>query len=127
MLSDQNLLSILAQSQDATAVYDSANLHLRFANQAMFDFFGRGSEIIGQKLEDAIPELKSQPFLEILKNVWKTGVTYADTDTPATLVVDGDLKTTYFDFEYRAIKDASGKVISILHTATDVSASVLAR
>ncbi|RYG18842.1 MAG: PAS domain-containing protein, partial [Chitinophagaceae bacterium] len=47
-------------------------------------------------------------------------------DTPANIVVDGVLKTFYFDFIYRPIKNAQGDVFCLLHTATEVSDRIAA-
>jgi PAS domain S-box-containing protein len=59
--------------------------------------------------------------------VWNEGLTINGSDTAADLVINGELKTFYFDFEYRAVKDENGKVISILHTAIDVTERYLNR
>ena len=41
-------------------------------------------------------------------------------------MVNGVLKTSFFDFEYRAIRNDKGETVAILHTATDISSRVLA-
>lgn len=125
-LSDAELLTILALSKDATAVYDSAELHIRFVNRAMLDIWGKGSSVIGMRFEDALPEMEGQTFTELLKNVWQTGVTYEARDTRADIVVDGRLQTFYFDFIYRAMQNESGQTYAILHTATNVDARMAA-
>ena len=126
MLSDRDILDVLAQSEDATAIYDSADLHIRFVNEGMLNLWGKDSDVLGKTLENALPEIKGQPFTDLLKNVWQTGETYRATDTPATLIIGGAPKTSFFDFEFRAISDNSGKTIAILNTATDVSSRVAA-
>ncbi|HTK19713.1 MAG TPA: PAS domain-containing protein [Mucilaginibacter sp.] len=126
MLPDHDLLHILTQSKDATAVYDSADLHIRFANQVMMNLWGKGDSVLGKTLGDAVPEIVGQPFIDMLKKVWHTGETCTGVDTPATLVIDGVPKTSFFDFEYRAISNNKGETIAILHTATDVSSRVMA-
>ena len=120
-ISDKLLLDVLAQSKDATAIYDSEDLNIRFANDAMLSLWGKTRAVVGKTFEEAIPEIKGQPFTELLKNVWLTGETYIAKDAPADLVIDGLLTTSYFDFEYRAITDASGCTYCLLHTAADVT------
>lgn len=126
MLSDQHVLSILTQSKDATAIYDSPDLHIRFVNEAMLRIWGNGIDVLGKTFEEALPETADQPFAALLKNVWKTGESYVATETLATLVVDGRPRTSFFDFEYRAIPGPDGKTVAILHSATDVSSRVMA-
>lgn len=126
MLSDQLQLTILSQSSDAIAIYDSPELHIRFVSEAMLKIWGRDRSIVGKTLEEAIPEIAGQPFIDLLKQVWQNGITYTATDTQATLEIDGALKTSYFDFEYQPVKDDQGTTIAILHTASDVSGRVTA-
>lgn len=125
MTSDE-LLEVLSLSKHATAIYKNADIIIQSANDAMIAFWGKDRSIIGLSLEKAVPELKGQPFISLLKEVWHSGRTYHAKDTLSTLRVDGKLQDFYFDFEYRAILDESGKTRCILHTATDVTAQVKA-
>lgn len=118
---DDLLLKVLQTAHEATAVYISEDLHIRFANDAMLKIWGKDTSVIGKKLNDALPELEGQPFIEILQRVWRTGITYSVFDTPANLNIDGKLSTFYFDFEYRPIQDETGKTICIIHNTREVS------
>jgi len=126
MLSQAEILNILSKSKDATAIYDNADLHISFVNDAMLDIWGKDSSIEGKTLEQALPELNGQPFARLLKDVWQSGKTYRATDMPATLMINGQPKTSYFDFEYRAVLNSEGQTEAILHTATDVTSRVTA-
>ncbi|AMR30418.1 hypothetical protein A0256_02780 [Mucilaginibacter sp. PAMC 26640] len=119
--SSDELLQVLALSQNATAIYSTRDLIIQTANDAMLGLWGRGREAIGQPLQKAVPELEGQPFIAILQEVWDTGVIYTANDTPALLNLTGRLNTYYFDFVYRPIKNVAGNVYCILHTATDVT------
>lgn len=126
MLSDQELIQILTRSKDATAIYDTADLRISFVNDAMLAIWGKDNSIVGKTFEQALPETFEQPFTDLLKQVWQTAQPYTAIDTAATLQVDGQLKTSYFDFEYRPLVNEEGKTYAILHTATDVTSRVLA-
>lgn len=119
--SDQEVLSILSFSPNATAIYLTEELIIQSANKAMISFYGKDDSVIGMPLAEALPELKGQPFIDILVGVWRSGITYEAKDTVAELVVSGIRKTFYFDFIYQAIPDEQGLVRAILHTATDVT------
>jgi PAS domain S-box-containing protein len=121
------LLTILSQAKTATAIHSTDEMIIETANDAMIAVWGKDKSIIGKPIEDALPELKGQPFLGLLQSVLHTGQTIAGSDTMAELVVDGERKPFYFDFEYRAIKNDAGEVICVLHTATDVTARYLSR
>lgn len=120
-LSSDDLLDILFLSENATAIYTGENVVIQNANEMMLQFWGKNKSIIGMPLEDAVPVLKGQPFIAMLQNVWRTGNTVEGIDAPAELEIDGELRTSYFDFLYRAILNPDGTTRCILHTATDVT------
>jgi PAS domain S-box-containing protein len=127
LLSDKQLLEVLAFSTDATAIHVTEDAVIQYANDAMLAVWGKGKGVIGKSLEDALPELKGQPFINLFKQVWNEGLTIKGTETPADLMVDDKLQTFYFNFEYRAIKDANDKTYCILHMAKDVTDIVSGR
>jgi two-component system sensor histidine kinase VicK len=125
LLSNDQLLEVFNLTYTATAVHVGETAIIQVANDAMLRIWGKDRSIIGKSLEDALPELKGQPFIEMFRKVWLEGLVISGKDTAADIIIDGQLQTFYFDFEYRAIKDDEGKTICILHTAIDVSERVL--
>jgi len=121
LLNNEQLLQVLSSSNNAVAVHVAEDAIIQYASDRMIAIWGKDRSIIGKSLEQALPELKGQPFIDLFKKVWNEGVTISGTDTPAQLEVGGELHTYYFDFEYRAVKDGAGKTYCILHTATDVT------
>ncbi len=127
MFSSEKLLDILALTPLPTAIHTQEKMIIQSANDAMIAVWGKDRSVIGKGLLEALPELVGQPFIDLFVQVWRTGITYRNFDTPAVLEIDGKLQTTYFDFEYRALKDDAGKVYAILHTALDVTERYLNR
>jgi two-component system sensor histidine kinase VicK len=125
LLSSDQLLEVFNLTHTATAVHVGETAVIQAANDAMLRIWAKDRSIIGKSLEEALPELKGQPFIEMFRKVWLEGLVISGKDTAADLVIDGKLQTFYFDFEYRAIKNDAGKTICILHTAIDVSERVL--
>lgn len=121
LLSDSELVNILALSQNATAIYTSEDLIIQSANDAMLLFWNKGRDVIGEKLGEAVPELKDNPLLELLKNVWRNGIDYDAANIKTNIRVNGELQATYFDLNYKAITKPGGEVYCILHTARDVT------
>lgn len=119
--SSDELLQVLSLSQNATAIYSTRDFIIQTANDGMLGLLGKNRDIIGLPLEVGVPELKDQSFIAILQNVWDTGIIYTASDTPAQLNIKGRLQTFYFDFIYRPVKNETGKVYCILHTAADVT------
>lgn len=115
------LLDILLLSNDATAIYTGKDLRIEAINQGMLDILGKDKSVQGMPFEQAFSELNGQPFFQTLKDAYRTGQNYKAKDIPAELNIDGISGTYYFDFIYRPIKNDTGKVVCILHTATEVS------
>ncbi|MFD0766778.1 ATP-binding protein [Mucilaginibacter lutimaris] len=120
-LSSEELLDILSLSENATAIYTSEDIIIQSANDAMLRFWGKDKSVIGLPLLKAVPVLEGQQFIDMLKRVWLTGSTIEGVDAPAELDIDGEVRTSYYDFAYRAILNPDGSTRCILHTATDVT------
>lgn len=127
LLNKDQLILVLSQVKTATAIHIGEDAVIQMANQAMLDIWGKDRSVIGKGLEEALPELKGQPFANMFKRVWLEGITLSGAETAADLNVGGQIKTFYFDFEYRAIKGDLGQTICVLHTATDVTDRVINR
>lgn len=125
-LGNEALLQILKQSPNATAVYTEPGLIIKLANDKMLSLWGKDEQVIGMPLIEALPELKEQPFIELLEEVWTSGKPFEAEGMSATLEIAGVMTTSYFDFTYQPIKDGTGNVFCILNTATDVTERVKA-
>jgi PAS domain S-box-containing protein len=123
-LDEAQLLQILSLYANPIAIYTSDRIIIEMANDAMLAAWGRGKEVIGLPIGEALPEIGTQPFEEMLRQVWITGIDDVGEAILADLVVDGKLQRFYFDYAYRAIKDDQGQVYAIMHTAHDVTEMV---
>ncbi len=119
--------TLIKESDYAIALYTGEDQIIDVANSKMLNAWGKTDAVIGKKIHEAIPELEGQPFLQILKEVYKTGETYSATEDKALLERDGKLKTFYYDFSYKALKNQNGEVYAILNFAKDVTDLVLAK
>jgi PAS domain S-box-containing protein len=126
-LNNDSLLEVLCTSETPTAVYTGEEIRIELANAAMLKAWGKGPEVIGGTLAEALPEIENQPFVEMLQRVWLSGIDDIGQAIPAELIVDGKLQLYYFDYAYRAVKNSAGAVYAIYHTATDVTETVRGR
>ncbi len=118
----------LVESSDySTAIYKGEDLIIEFANDQMIKTWGKDRTVIGKKLENALPELQGQPFIDILKNVYRTGIPYFSQEDRVDLFVDGILQTFYYNFSYKPMRDADGKVNAIINVAVNVTELINAR
>jgi len=121
LLSAKQLLDIFSASHIATAIYTTNDLIIEAVTNAMLTFWGKTRDIVGLPLEVAVPELLGQPFLDQMKNVLRTGETFVGKGVPANLVVNGQLQTRYYDYEYTALYNDTGDIYCLLHTTSDAT------
>lgn len=122
--SEKRFRNLVQEAPVATSVYIGREMKIQWANDAMIKLWGKDKSVIGKTVREALPELEGQPFHQQLENVFTTGVTYQGTEDPGHLVVDGKLQTFYFNFSYKALRDAEGNIYGILNMAIDVTESV---
>ncbi|AMR32794.1 hypothetical protein A0256_15875 [Mucilaginibacter sp. PAMC 26640] len=103
------------------------NMTIKVANAATLKAWGKAADVIGLPLIEALPELASQPFLQLKRSVYETGVPYHAVDQRADLEIRGQLKSFYFNFSYQPYKDEEGNTVGVFCYATDVTELVLAR
>lgn len=125
LLSSKDLLDIFSASHVATAIYTTEDLLIEAVTDAMLAFWGKDRSVVGLPLSQAVPELVGQRFIDELRSVLQTGVTVTAQGIPAKLPVDGEQQTKYYDYEYRALRNANGEIYCLLHTASDVTERIL--
>jgi PAS domain S-box-containing protein len=125
--SDERYRTLLEETTVATAFYTGPDIRIRYANSTMLLYWGKGREVIGKTFREALPELEGQPFPGLLEAVYATGDPYIGIEEKAELQVEGELQTFYFNFTYKALRDAQGHIYAIHHTAIDVTEQMTAR
>jgi PAS domain S-box-containing protein len=118
---------LIEEAPVATCLFVGRQLRIEDANPAMIQVWGKGPDVIGLPLAEALPELKQQHFLTTLDKLFTTGDTYQARGGRADLVIEGQWQTFYFDYDFKPLRNAKGVVYAILETATDVTQQVLAR
>ncbi|MEI6945963.1 PAS domain-containing protein [Paraflavisolibacter sp. H34] len=125
--SEQRLRNLISEAAVATAVYTGPDMRIQYANDAMIRLWGKNPSVIDKTVREALPELEGQPFHQLLEHVYTTGETYWGKEDKGEIEVDGQLQTFYFNFSYKALRDADGRIYGILNMAIDVTEQVLAR
>ena len=97
------------------------------ANRATLKAWNKDRSVIGKPFIEAVPDLVGQPFLQLIKNVYNTGIPYYADNDRADFLVDGKIETFYFKFTYQPMLDAAGKIYAVACFATDVTELQLAK
>ncbi|MCD0467285.1 PAS domain-containing protein [Flavobacterium sp. ENC] len=123
---EKRFRSLIEEAPVGTCLYVGPDMRIEIANKIIMDQWGRGPEIIGKNMLDVFPEAKSQPFPEILKEVYRTGKQYEEKGARADININGVLTTFYVDFTYKPLFDETGSVYAILDVVIDVTSQVKA-
>ncbi|AMR30398.1 hypothetical protein A0256_02675 [Mucilaginibacter sp. PAMC 26640] len=124
---EQDFHMLMAQAPVAISVLLGSDFIIKSANSQILQVWGKGPDIVGLPLADALPEIKDQPFIGLLKNVYHTGVAHYGCEARVTLIRDNVPGIYYFNFVYQPITGANGKVDGIMVVATEVTEQVTAR
>ncbi|ARK12851.1 GAF domain-containing sensor histidine kinase [Fibrivirga algicola] len=125
--SEARFRSLIEKAPVAISLFVGRELTIEVANERMIQLWGKGKAVLGKRLIDALPELKGQPFPTLLEQVYSSGTPYEGRSVPATLLIDNELKTRYYDFNYQPVRDINGAVYAVMDIAIDVTREVLLR
>jgi PAS domain S-box-containing protein len=84
-------------------------------------------DIIGKTLQEALPEVVEQGYLELLDTVYKTGEPFIGNELPTKFQRNGKTEEIFLNFIYQPYKDSEGKVQGIFAHAVDVTEQVHSR
>ena len=106
--SEARFRSLIEEAPVSTCLFVGPELIIDVINEVMLGYWGRDRSVIGKPLAEALPELKGQPHLQILNEVYRTGRTYEARQVRADLMVEGVLKTFYFDLIHKPLLESRG-------------------
>ncbi|MBE7169259.1 MAG: PAS domain-containing protein [Williamsia sp.] len=118
---------LIEEATVATALYVGPEVRIAYVNDIMLSYWGKDRSVVGKTILEALPEIHDQPFPALLSQVYTTGVSYESKEDMANLMVDGALKTGYYTFTYKPLRNKDGAVWAIHHMALDITDQVLTR
>jgi len=126
-ISESRFKYLIQEAPVAIGVLHGRELVIESANEMILQIWGKSHKVIGLLLSEALPELKGQPFLQILNDVYTSGESFYGNEVRALLDNEGDLKEFFLNFVYQPIIDDSGLTTDIIVVAVDVTEQVTAR
>ncbi|MGC1783094.1 MAG: PAS domain-containing protein [Acidobacteriaceae bacterium] len=115
----------------AIAVLSGPTHIYTLANEAYVKLLSRSSakELIGKPVIEVLPELREQGIVEILDDVYCTGVPFIGSELLIHLDIAGSGKPSdvFFNFVFQAIRDHDGEIEGIFVLALDITSQVIAR
>ncbi len=124
--SETKLRSIIATAPVAMGLFVGRDLIVDMPNQAFIDIVGKGPDIVGKPLREVMPELDSQPFLQIMDDVYTSGVMLQMSRAQVDIVQHGVMTHNFYNITYNPLRDKDGQVYAIFEIAIDVTERVKA-
>ena len=94
---------------------------IAMANDATLKAWGKDKSIIGKPFDEALPDLKGQPFSSLISEVYRTGETYYGNNEPAEFIINGKRQINYYKFTFQAVRNSRGKIVGVICFSTDVT------
>ncbi len=126
-VSENRFRALIQSAPVGIGLFVGRDLVIEEPNQTFIDIIGKGWDIVGKKLAEAMPELEGQTFLQILDDVYTSGKTFHTFGTQVNVLRQGVMTHGFYDFSYTPLFDTDGKVYAILDTSMEVTDQVLAR
>jgi two-component system sensor histidine kinase VicK len=126
--SQNNLNNLVAYAPVAMAVFRGPDYIVEIANAKALELWNkRADELMNKPLFEGMPEIKDQGIDMLLANVFTTGERFIANELPVKLLRDGELKTTYINFVYEALKDSMNNIYGVATVGVEVTEQVIAR
>ncbi|MFD2719828.1 PAS domain-containing protein [Hymenobacter monticola] len=125
--SEQQVRALVESAPFPIGVYVGPELRIQLANEAILAAWGKGSDVIGRRFADVLPELEGQAVVGQLHQVRTTGEPLHLRNERVDLLIDGRLQPFYFNYSFTPLRDGQGRVYGVLNTAADVTDLALAR
>jgi PAS domain S-box-containing protein len=124
----RQLHELFEQAPVAIAVLRGPDYIIDVANPLVSALWGRTPEqVVGRPLLEALPEVRSQGFKDLLDSVVQKGEALVAQEVPARLTRNGHLETAYLNFVYQPLRNPQGCITGVAAVATEVSEQVAAR
>jgi PAS domain S-box-containing protein len=88
----------------------------------------RAEDLLGKPAREAMPELESQGYFEIIDNVYRSGTPWAGYEMPVTLKgANGAEEQAFLNFTLQPVRNAAGEIDGVLYHGVEVTSQVRAR
>lgn len=124
---EQYVRALVESAPFPIAAYEGEEMQIVLANKSILNLWGKGLEVQGKRYAELLPELRNQAIFTQLESVYHSGVAYHAQNQRLDLIVDGILKTYYFNYSFTPIHGPDGKVVGVMNTGADVTDLNLAK
>jgi PAS domain S-box-containing protein len=124
---EQEAMQIIEHTPMAMALHVGEDMTIRFANKPMLKAWGKDELVFGMPFSKALPELAALDFPRTMRQVYRKGITYEQTEAHMSYLHEGQIKEFYYNYGFTPLKLPDGSVWGILNTAHDITKVVKSR
>ncbi|NBL64115.1 PAS domain-containing protein [Flavobacterium sp. NST-5] len=121
------LSQVLKNAPFPIGLYKGKDMRIEFVNDAIIHTWGKGTDLLGKKYAEILPELQDQNVYNQLNDVFESGKPFIAKNQFIKLAVNGQLKDFYFNYTFTPIYNLEGKIYGVMNTANDVTDLVIAK
>ncbi|MGZ3253878.1 MAG: sensor histidine kinase, partial [Burkholderiaceae bacterium] len=123
-----NLQRLFAQSPGFIAILSGPHHVFELVNDAYYQLVGQRN-IIGKSVQEALPEIAGQGFIDLLDRVYQTGLPYVGNSMPLSVQrhPESGPEKLFVDFVYQPIFDRDGTVSGIFCQGHDLTKQKLSQ
>lgn len=125
--SQNQFYNLFRQAHAGIVIFRGPQLVVELANESLLKIWGKGDDVIGKPLLEALPEIEGTNYPDLLLEVLHKGITHYANENSAYLVRDGRQELVYFNFVYQPLYEPDGRVTGVMATANEVTDQVRAR
>ncbi|UQA57713.1 PAS domain S-box protein [Polyangium aurulentum] len=122
----QRLRDIFEQAPVLIAIVDEPARTFTFVNPAYRALLG-GLDVVGKPVREVLPDYEEQGIRVLFDEVVATGIPFVGREVPIMLPNSPPGEPQFFDFVYQPVRDAQGRVYSVLASGFEVTGLVRAR
>ena len=122
------LVEVFRRAPSFVVVFRGPRHVYEYVNDAYHQLMGH-RDLLGKPMLEAVPEIRSQGFDDLLTQVLVTGEPWVGLETPVELqrVPGAPLETRYLDMVFQSLSEADGTRSGVVVHGSDITAQVLAR
>ncbi|TDQ06705.1 PAS domain-containing protein [Pedobacter metabolipauper] len=117
----ENYLNLFHNAPIATSILKAEGFNVEMANPEMLNLWRRDKTAIGLNLLEVMPEIVGQPYVELIRSVFKTGQPHTETGAKVLLNSNGKMETIFMDYSYTPIFGKMQRPTALLIMGTDIS------
>ncbi|MDQ6762508.1 MAG: PAS domain-containing protein, partial [Bacteroidota bacterium] len=126
--SEQRFRNLVEKAPTPICILKGEDMVLQVANEPLYRVWNADKKSLGKPFLEIIPEMKGQPFMGWLLNVFHNGTTHYGNEEPVYFIREnGEKEIIYFNFVYQPYRENDGTISGVMVIATDVTEQVNAR